>query len=287
VTATLIILVLAIFNFSEKFYLIRNGYAPVVDLVDNHPSYISLFTIVSFFSTIILIRNKKYIVNKKTTYLLATFIAFSILYFRARTQVLIFVIIGLVFTVLNFRAVKRHFFLLTVISLTTFFFFLLTKPKETKYFFSRFANIEIIEATYDKRAKSWKSALKLFYESPIIGYGLGSNKELLINEYKKIEFTEGVNNKLNEHNAYLSILVTGGLVMLILFLWVFVKITVKAIKLNDWLYLTSITIFLLSMFTESLMNRQKGIEYLCLMVCLFEVFNFNKKIKKYQKNTAY
>jgi len=108
-------------------------------------------------------------------------------------------------------------------------------------------------ATY--RLAEWSCAVDVIKEYPLLGTGAGQNREALFNAYEKRGFWKGLAQGFNCHNQYVeTTLATGflGLFFLLLMLIVYGKI---AIQNKDWLSLSTLLFFAMSMLTESMFER--------------------------------
>lgn len=122
------------------------------------------------------------------------------------------------------------------------------------------------------RIKKWKSAINGVSKNPILGYGVGDGKEVLLNQYKEDKFYLGYYNKYNAHNQYLdTLLYVGivGLVLLCLILFYAYRYSVHK------MYLFLITnVFLIGFMTESVLNRQWGAISFPFFLIMFSVFDY-------------
>ena len=126
------------------------------------------------------------------------------------------------------------------------------------------------------RSIIWRSSIRLFIESPIMGYGLGDvqqsiNSQLINDGYEQLTQLSSYNAPVyyNAHNQYLQLILSSGLFGLAGFLTVliYMLITLKSnrdiIGLNIFLYI------LLCFMFESLLERQNGIIISAIFFNLF------------------
>jgi len=78
------------------------------------------------------------------------------------------------------------------------------------------------------RYEIWQTALNMFYDSPVIGTGLGSYSQNLANEGYA---TWVINNTIHPHNDLFELAVELGLVGLVIFITVAISLTIGIVKI--------------------------------------------------------
>src|SRR5690606_2483356 len=68
------------------------------------------------------------------------------------------------------------------------------------------------------RIRKWKNAINTIKDSPFFGHGIGDQKRVLLNQYKKDKFYIGYYEKFNAHNQYLDTSIAIGLFGLLILL---------------------------------------------------------------------
>lgn len=116
------------------------------------------------------------------------------------------------------------------------------------------------------REKLWSSATEVISKNPILGHGVGDEK----NELTKIYIEKGYDiGRFNAHNQYLSSMIQFGLIGLgLLFLLFGYLFRLSKQRKNIQLFLITI-IMIISMITESYLELQQGVFYFCTFVTLF------------------
>ena len=102
---------------------------------------------------------------------------------------------------------------------------------------------------------------KLFKESPIIGYGTGDIKDVLINGYKKENFIKGYDRKYNAHNQFLQFLLAFGLIGMIIFLIILIYPLLYAFFQKNYLYVYLILMLCFNFLFESMLETKAGVEF--------------------------
>jgi O-antigen ligase len=118
------------------------------------------------------------------------------------------------------------------------------------------------------RAGSWAGALLIVKEHPWLGIGIGDTEAALIEKYKKINFVTGVQNQFNAHNQYLEFWIGSGIVAILCFVLLIFSEGYDAYINRNVVLLGLLYIFLISCFTESVINRQAGRIFFIFFLCL-------------------
>lgn len=121
------------------------------------------------------------------------------------------------------------------------------------------------DASNLERINRWKSAIRLYQERPILGWGAGTyqfNYAPYQNYYEKTIISTNSGNMGNAHSEYLSMLAETGWPGLVIFLALIAVIFTKAIKLypnlketqEKWILMACI-LGLITYFTHALLNN--------------------------------
>lgn len=128
-------------------------------------------------------------------------------------------------------------------------------------------------ATY--RLAEWKCALEAISRSPVIGTGVGDNRETLFSIYREMGFFQGIEQRFNAHNQFLeTTIATGFLGLLILLIW-WAQYTLAAVKKSSILSLSILSFFLLSLLTESMLERAWGVLFAAALVPVVLVYGLD------------
>jgi hypothetical protein len=102
----------------------------------------------------------------------------------------------------------------------------------------------------------------------MLGVGLGDVQSSLNQQYKVIEFEEGLKNEFNPHNDWTNALLIGGVPTFLALLAVFIACVRLAVRSPDpfkWIFLL---VYGLAMQTETFFNRNKGILLFTVLITL-------------------
>lgn len=119
--------------------------------------------------------------------------------------------------------------------------------------------------TSDSRMSRWIVGWELFTEKPLLGYGTGVEKEVLLKAFKKNEMSRSVSQGYNAHNQMLSYLIRFGLFGLFFMIAFFIGNSYMAFNHKDIVYI-SFLIFMLAIFSvENFIDSNMGINILVLL----------------------
>ncbi len=111
------------------------------------------------------------------------------------------------------------------------------------------------------RLLSWQDAWQLIKEKPILGQGTGDDNDALIAQYRKNGHTYLFQKGYNAHNSYIQWWLSGGIILLIVWLGLLFSILFKAVKRRDGLLASFFIILFLTGFTETF-YRVQGIIFI-------------------------
>lgn len=253
----------------------------------NRKHYIALYSLFSFGGVGYYILNSKMKLERVLLTLLALFLAYNILFIGSRIHILgMITIVGyFLLQLFNSKLPKRvlHIAWLSILS-----FILITYFSSDRLQFKVDETKDEIVRMFDKTSRKnpnprvyiWPEAIKAINETPIIGQGLGDSQKA-INKYTSqldVEYwIDGDNKKFSEntfncHSQFLEILLQTGIVGLLIFgLSLF-----YSFKRPTRLYIIFAICFIMSMFTESIFERQFGVVFFAFFYPLL-LQNFNSK----------
>jgi len=110
-------------------------------------------------------------------------------------------------------------------------------------------------------------------ESPIIGYGIGDYNNVLIDAYKRNNEKILEIRRYNSHNQYLSLLLIGGIPLLLVFLIMIGINLTYAIRFDNQLLILLLIFYCIVMFTENILEREAGVIFFSFLINFFGLFN--------------
>jgi O-antigen ligase len=147
--------------------------------------------------------------------------------------------------------------------------------------FTGLLNIDVNEFSVmykaSNRMVSIESTWNIFKNNWIFGVGPGDVNDLLIKEYKRINFQEGVIHTYNPHNQYLDTAASVGIIGLVILLVIVLFPLCRSIKSRDFISLSFALIPLFSFLTESMLSRQKGVVFFTFFLCILNIHRGKKE----------
>ena len=147
--------------------------------------------------------------------------------------------------------------------------------------------------TVEPRRERWKIAADLIIKSPIIGYGAGSEVELLQQKYLEKKFYSSYLHRLNAHNQYMSFMIKSGIWGLIVYLATLVYGFKIAIRKRDVVFFSVMMLIAIVSLSEDLLNADKGVMFYSFFFSYFvfvseqtEQIHLPLKRHKYLRNAA-
>ncbi|WP_459210267.1 O-antigen ligase family protein [Aquimarina rhabdastrellae] len=211
------------------------------------------------------------------------------------TFITFIVILALVFLYWIYLRINRKVFLLiTILTLSLGTYILTNGEQFTEYYISELKiensnNIlKRINHLYKKkdltRIRNWESGFFAIKENPIFGAGTGDaiDQMLKFRHKKSWIYLE----KLNAHNQYLEEFVRFGMIGGISFILIFLIIGIMLLRKKMLFNFGILIIILLSMMTESILDRQIGV-FIATFFISFSIFSYLKKIQIEENNAFY
>jgi O-antigen ligase len=177
------------------------------------------------------------------------------------------------------KRLKLFYFLMSIFLMTSLFVF-----TTSNQIFNRFKaiNNETVSVstsninTMDLRMAILTIGFDLFKESPVIGYGTGDIKDVLIDGYKKAGFIKGYDRKYNCHNQFLQFLLAFGLIGLLIFLISLVYPLFFAFFQKNYLYVFLILMLSFNFLFESMLETKAGVEFYAFFNALLIGVSYKK-----------
>ncbi len=130
------------------------------------------------------------------------------------------------------------------------------------------------------RIHKWLNTLELIADQPLLGTGAGDMQDELQKVYSKNKFDIAYNYRFNPHNQYLQTWASSGLIALFLLFGVLLLSFIYAINSRNALYVGLVLLLALSMISESILERQKGLVFFSFFLLFFGGYYFNHKEKE-------
>lgn len=121
----------------------------------------------------------------------------------------------------------------------------------------------------DSRMERWQVAFDLVKASPVVGYGSGDEVDLLKEKYFEHKLYDSYLHRLNAHNQYLSFLIKGGIVGLMVYLLTLLYGAYVSLKTKDILFACFLIIVATVSMSESFLDGNKGVFFYGFFFSLF------------------
>ena len=133
-----------------------------------------------------------------------------------------------------------------------------------------------IENISESRATRWECAFQLINQSPLTGYGSGSETMILQQKYFEKRLYNSFIHELNAHNEYLSMMLKFGITGCILYLFILFYGFKNALAQKDILFWSFLLIVTVVSFSENILDVNKGIFFFSFFFSFF--LNASKNI---------
>jgi O-antigen ligase len=244
----------------SKSFINQNFSAPI----ELHSTYLSMYVALSISVFLFLFFKKPALKNIKNILLSAVLFAGLIQLSSRSVFIAMCLIIMIAIPALLLQGKERLHF--SVVSLTVFIvvaYAIINIDSLRKRYVNDFENdlseTAVTPDLTETRMKRWVLELELIKQSPWIGYGSGSEKQVLKNKYFEEKFYRSYLVELNAHNQYLSFLINTGIFGLLLYLFILGYGFSKAIKTRDFLLITFLILIAIVSVSENILDVNKGI----------------------------
>jgi O-antigen ligase len=262
---------LAIENWRFKYSIYNNFYK------DLHPTYLS---VAFMFGNLILIHRFK--VNRtllnRLLYLTGfLFFTLIILILRARIVWLCYFVTvpGLIILTYNLLSLRKLTITTGIVAMLLGSVYLFSNQKDIIH--KNFMKVLLVDDKSVSRLDIYDSSIEVYKKHILLGVGIGDVKQKLIESYKKSGLTQLYRNQFfNSHNQYLHFLLTGGVILFIVFGATITYLLYFSIKSNDYLFFMFLIMILIVMLTENILNRINGVFFFSLFTSVFYYLNLIK-----------
>ena len=236
-----------------------------------HPIYMSMHCSIAILFSFYILRELKS--KWKIAAILGidiTLVLFLLLYAKKGPLIALMIVFSL-FVVFQRKQKLLKPYLLAI---TTLIFLTIAIPN-TRNKFVELLKIEHLDqgnvTSTNIRYTIYETAQKLVVESPLIGYGIGDYNYTLIDQYKKDENQLLYEGRYNAHNQYLSLLLIGGIILLVAFVFMVGINLIFAIRYNNQLLILLLVFYGIVMFTENILEREAGIIFFTFFLNFFSL----------------
>lgn len=256
-----------IFNPVLPEYTWLNYFYALEFAIFQHTSYLSMFTLLSFYIALENVFGLSGI--KKYQYLwliISGILIISIYFLSSRAGILTAIITLPVYLFLKFRTIGKLRFFWVSILLITFIFVpvVLTNPRVNNYQEWRAKHRNAGSDVSNDRMIIWSAVRTILGQNLILGVGTGDIQDELNEEFRSKGNIRLAEVNTNTHNQFLEILIEHGLIGLIMFLSMILMMFYIACKSRNILYLIFLLLVVISFLFETMLNRLAGVTFFSL-----------------------
>ncbi|MBA4056763.1 MAG: hypothetical protein C0490_18760 [Marivirga sp.] len=239
-----------------------------------HPAYLSLY--IAFSIAILLIKTHEQSgITKFASGTIILFLSLVVVLLSSRIVTLSLIII---FVVINIRMIIHRklsasvalLALILVIS-SLVYFNPVSRYRNLQEIINTPLNVEsnkVYRNSTEIRASLWWLGIKSYAQvNPFLGTGTGDVQEIIKSTSQEYNISNSLNT-FDPHNQFLFILIGLGAFGLIIFLALIIFSIYHAFLLQDYLFAIFIFLFTTLCFTETVLERQKGIVFFAIFFSL-------------------
>lgn len=254
-----------------------------LEIFNQHPTYVSLFTLLALSFLNFLPKKEAIIKNHLISACLSFILIFALILYGSRMGYLLLLVLGIVYLIklINEKKLKHLFLILTSFSCLLITAWNIPIVKE-RILFSigenydyKYNNKEAINVGTEEQGRFllWQDAFELIKEETFLGYGTGASRQLLLEKYEEKGHTIFLEERYNAHNTYLELLLWGGLVLLIAYLFYLGRLLHQSIVKKDLMLFLFFTIISIAGITETIFIAQ-GIMFAAFFYCFLNQKHF-------------
>lgn len=240
--------------------------------LNKHTTYFSLYIVVSLLWLLWLASHKK---GKKLPLLLGALVLVYVFYLLSvRNSVIALTVGGIVITLFVLKGWKRWAILIAIPIVAATFF-------ATPHFKKRFepSMTEVGQMSdFEFRKYHWNAVLEtISHNNFLIGAGTRGDRQFLYDKYREYNLTAAYELQYNAHNQFLEMFLDFGLLGFLAFLGLLLYLLWFFVKKRDYLALSMLSVCIVFMLTESLLQRHNAIVLFAFFMALFVSLGTNSE----------
>ena len=184
--------------------------------------------------------------------------------------------------------IRLQFFIISLVAFTIIILAILNVSSLKKRYLTDFENDlgeNVVTSDFSEtRMERWSMEMELIKQSPVIGYGNGSEKYLLKEDYFKNKFYKSFLLELNAHNQYLSFLINTGIIGLFLYLYILYFGFSTAVKRKDFILISFLILIGIVSVSENILDVNKVIFFYSFFYSLFMIPGSKRSVLSNDRN---
>lgn len=258
------------FLFSDSF--LNHHFSEPIEL---HATYLSMYVALALFFFL-----QRFIkassLFKRIVLIICVLILLAAVIQLASRSVFIAVILTvcIAFPLLSFKKKSKLVFAVTyALLLTGIITVAFTNDFLKRRYFDELKNDLGVTASNEGRSVRWEAIGEAILKKPFIGYGTGSEKQVLKEKYLDKQLYTSYFFEMNTHNQYLGYLLSAGLFGLLVYFVTLGFGFYTAVKKRDILFLGFMTIIAVTSISENILDINKGIFFYSFFFSFFVFAN--------------
>ena len=260
--------------------------------VFHHPTYFSMylnFAVIIIYYFLIYGKNNFYIKSDIVLILMITVFSVFVVMLSSKMGLITLLVIifgGTILWFLKSRAVFPSILVFLMISSLIYISFKYSNSIQSRIneAVKSISEDDYSFSTTSARIAIWEVSSDLIKKEPIIGYGTGDVKDVLMDEYKTNNYNFLYYKRLNAHNQYIQMTIAVGIIGLLLFL-LSVYYPVRLIfRSKNMLYAGFLFLVGFNFLTESVLETQAGVVFYALFNALLYFNNHNTSVNSELNN---
>jgi len=270
-----------IFNPHPPEYFWLNYFYGTELAIKQHPTYISMYVLLSIFICFEAMFEDSLKLGKKIFWLFVSIILLVSQYFlSSRSGILVTFLLVIIYFILKYFKSKKFFIILVSILLITIALLpVIRKNQRINDLYKSLVNSrEINQKSLDPRTVVWKSALGVAKQHILMGVGIGDARNELFREYKRIgENGTIATERYNAHNQFLEVLLESGMIGVMIFISILGIMILVAFSEKNLLYGLFICMICLFFMIETILYRFAGVSFFSLFSFLLLYYKPDSK----------
>ena len=259
-------LVLSFLDYRERGNSDAFFYVGLTHFIPGQPHYVSWYYSMALFISLYHILNG---CNKKFLWCLGSILlTVSLVLLTSRAFYIAFSVVFLASVIKAYKSsfLSKQNLGLIFLGLGLFVIGIISIPNTSKRINDAKNEVKSLMGTSTKytnpRIYLWKHSVEIIAEEPLLGYGVGDAKKILIGTFKEKNIPFSGNN-YNFHNQYLQSWTEVGILGVILLMFMLLRPFFE--KVQHPLFLIFLGLTLIGFMTESMLERQAGVVFFAFM----------------------
>lgn len=234
-----------------------------------HPIYVSMHCGVALLFSFYIIRELKSRIYITLIVAIDITIVLFLLMYAKKGPLIALIIVFSLFVVFQRNQKWLKPYLIAIVSLIA----LTILIPRTRNKFVELQHIDVLEngvvTSTNIRYTIYGIAKDLIAKAPIKGYGIGDYNNQLHQAYQSNGNSVLIEGSYNAHNQYFSLLLIGGIIAILAFVFMIGMNMVYALRFNNQILILLLVFYVLMMFTANILEREAGVIFVAFFLNFF------------------